>query len=96
MRSILTICIVFVFLGAVAHSPNSPLGENINKQYLEHLVKKGVDEVIDILQPEAFYREAHQHIFSAMVKLFENSEPIDLLTVSAQLKKDQACFSDQK
>jgi replicative DNA helicase len=51
--------------------------------------KKGVDEVIDILQPEAFYREAHQHIFSAMVKLFENSEPIDLLTVSAQLKKDQ-------
>ena len=51
--------------------------------------KKGVDEVIDILQPDAFYREAHQHIFSAMVKLFENSEPIDLLTVSAQLKKDQ-------
>lgn len=50
--------------------------------------KKGVDEVIDILLPEAFYREAHQHIFSAMVKLFENSEPIDLLTVSAQLKKE--------
>ena len=50
--------------------------------------KKGVDEVIDILQPDAFYREANQHIFSAIVKLFENSEPIDLLTVSAQLKKD--------
>ena len=50
--------------------------------------KKGVDEVIDILLPDAFYREAHQIIFSAMVKLFENSEPIDLLTVSAQLKKD--------
>ena len=50
--------------------------------------KKGVDEVIDILLPDAFYREAHQIIFTAMVKLFENSEPIDLLTVSAQLKKD--------
>ncbi len=50
--------------------------------------KKGVDEVIDILSPEAFYKEAHQHIFEAILKLFESSEPIDLLTVSSQLKKD--------
>lgn len=50
--------------------------------------KKGVDEVIDILHPEVFYKEAHKHIYEAIVKLFENSEPIDLLTVSAQLKKE--------
>ncbi|AXT20595.1 replicative DNA helicase [Flavobacteriaceae bacterium AU392] len=50
--------------------------------------KKGVDEVIDILSPEAFYKEAHQHIFEAIFTLFENSEPIDLLTVSSQLRKD--------
>ncbi|WP_338730921.1 replicative DNA helicase [Mangrovimonas cancribranchiae] len=50
--------------------------------------KKGVDEVIDILSPEAFYKEAHQHIFEAIFQLFENSEPIDLLTVSSQLKKN--------
>jgi replicative DNA helicase len=50
--------------------------------------KKGVDEVIDILAPEAFYKESHQYIFEAIFKLFENSEPVDLLTVSAQLKKD--------
>jgi replicative DNA helicase len=50
--------------------------------------KKGVDEVIDILSPDAFYKEAHQYIFEAIFKLFENSEPIDLLTVSSQLKKD--------
>jgi replicative DNA helicase len=49
--------------------------------------KKGVDEVIDILQPEAFYKEANQHIFTAIHALFETSEPIDLLTVSAQLRK---------
>ncbi|MGB0367404.1 MAG: replicative DNA helicase [Flavobacteriaceae bacterium] len=49
--------------------------------------KKGVDEVIDILQEDAFYKEAHQHIFSAIHHLFEISEPIDLLTVSAQLRK---------
>ena len=51
--------------------------------------KKGVDEVIDILSSDAFYKEAHQHIFAAIFKLFENSEPIDLLTVSTQLRKDQ-------
>jgi replicative DNA helicase len=50
--------------------------------------KKGVDEVIDILSAEAFYKESHKHIFEAIFKLFENSEPIDLLTVSSQLKKD--------
>ncbi|NNK71234.1 MAG: replicative DNA helicase [Flavobacteriaceae bacterium] len=51
--------------------------------------KKGVDEVIDILSPDAFYKEAHQYIFEAIYKLFESSEPIDLLTVSAQLRKDK-------
>jgi replicative DNA helicase len=49
--------------------------------------KKGVDEVIDILQPDAFYKEAHQHIFEAIVDLFTDTQPIDLLTVSAHLKK---------
>ncbi len=49
--------------------------------------KKGVDDVIDILNPEVFYKQAHQHIFEAIFTLFENSQPVDLLTVSAQLKK---------
>ncbi|WP_417358538.1 replicative DNA helicase [Flavobacterium sp.] len=50
--------------------------------------KKGVDEVIDILQPDAFYKEAHKFIFEAIVQLFNDTQPIDLLTVSAQLKKN--------
>ena len=50
--------------------------------------KKGVDEVIDILQADAFYKESHKHIFEAIVALFNDTQPIDLLTVSAQLKKE--------
>jgi len=50
--------------------------------------KKGVDEVVDLLSPESFYKEAHQHIFAAIIILFEKSDPIDLLTVSGQLKKE--------
>ncbi|MDH3322926.1 MAG: replicative DNA helicase, partial [Flavobacteriaceae bacterium] len=51
--------------------------------------KKGVDDVIDIIHAEVFYKPAHQFIYSAIFKLFENSEPIDLLTVSNQLRKDE-------
>lgn len=50
--------------------------------------KKGVDEVIDILQPDAFYKDAHKYIFEAIVQLFTDTQPIDLLTVSAQLRKN--------
>ena len=51
--------------------------------------KKGVDEVIDLLQPEAFYKTGHKHIFESIHTLFQNSEPIDLLTVSSILKKGE-------
>ena len=50
--------------------------------------KKGVDEVIDLLQPEAFYKKAHQFIFESIYSLFHDSQPIDLLTVSSSLRKD--------
>ena len=50
--------------------------------------KKGVDEVIDILHPDVFYKEGHRCIYEAIFKLFESSQPVDLLTVSAQLKTD--------
>lgn len=49
--------------------------------------KKGIDEVIDLLQPDAFYKESHKHIFQAILDLFSESQPVDLLTVSAQLKR---------
>jgi replicative DNA helicase len=49
--------------------------------------KKGVDEVIDILQPDAFYKTAHQKIFEAIFQLFQDSQPVDLLTVSSEHRK---------
>ena len=52
--------------------------------------EKGVDEVIEILIPEVFYKKSHQLIFESIERLFKNSEPIDLLTVSADLKKSKS------
>ena len=50
--------------------------------------KKGIDDVIDILHSDAFYDTKHQEIYAVIYELFQNSEPIDLLTVSNRLKKN--------
>ena len=51
------------------------------------LDKDAMSVVLDILRVDSFYMEAHQLIFQAMLRLFEHSQPIDLLTVMEQLKK---------
>lgn len=52
------------------------------------LDKDALPAIIDILQPAAFYKEAHHCIYKAMLKLFERSQPIDMLTVTEELKKE--------
>lgn len=44
-------------------------------------------EVIEVLKPEAFYKESHQVIFSAILRLFGQNEPVDILTVTEELRK---------
>ncbi|MBK9106952.1 MAG: replicative DNA helicase [Saprospiraceae bacterium] len=51
------------------------------------LDKDAISIVLDILQPESFYKPAHQKIYQAMVKLFQSSQPIDTLTVREILHK---------
>lgn len=51
------------------------------------LEKTPVNDVIDVLKPESFYKDAHQRIFAAIQNLFQRSEPIDILTVTAELRK---------
>lgn len=51
------------------------------------LEKDALTEVIDILKPQSFYKDAHARIFSAIQQLFTRSEPVDILTVTQELKK---------
>ena len=51
------------------------------------LEKNALNAVIDILKPESFYKESHQKIFAAIIELFQKTEPVDILTVTNQLKK---------
>lgn len=52
------------------------------------LEKDALSAVIDILKPELFYKDAHQKIFRSIQTLFTASSPVDILTVSAQLRQD--------
>lgn len=51
------------------------------------LDKDALIVVIDILRPESFYLNAHQIIFRCIMKLFEKMQPVDLLTVTEEVKK---------
>lgn len=52
------------------------------------LDKDAMINVAEFLRPEHFYKESHAVIYQAMVTLFEAHEPVDVVTVTAQLKKD--------
>ena len=52
------------------------------------LEKNAVTDTIDILTRESFYDPKHQYIFSVIQELFGSSQPIDILTVTNQLKKN--------
>ncbi len=51
------------------------------------LERDAIIEVIDILQPESFYKEEHQKIFNSIVSLFGANKAIDMLTVVEELRK---------
>lgn len=51
------------------------------------LDKDAISIAMEILRPESFYKSAHATIFKVMIKLFDLSQPVDLLTVSEQLRK---------
>jgi replicative DNA helicase len=52
------------------------------------LEKDAILSVIDILKPESFYKDVHQKIFKAILDLASRQEPIDLLTVTEALRRN--------
>jgi len=49
--------------------------------------KDAISYVSDILKTDSFYVDAHSTIFRAIQELFGKSQPIDLLTVTEELRK---------
>ncbi len=49
--------------------------------------RQAIVEVAQFLRPFHFYSEHHANIFEAMLTLYEQREPIDVVTVAEQLKR---------
>jgi len=48
---------------------------------------EALSKTIEVIGAADFYREAHAHIFTTMTDLFDQGEPVDLITLSNLLKK---------
>jgi len=49
--------------------------------------KEAIPKVLELLRPDDFYREAHSLILQAIMRLFERSEAVDLVTVTEELRQ---------
>ncbi len=75
---------------ALDHGRIPPQATDIEEAVLGALMleKNALTQVIDILKAKAFYKESHQWIYTAISNLFAKSEPVDLLTVTNELKSE--------
>ena len=76
------------FTGEIGKLP--PQAVDLEEAVLGALLidREAVNDVIDILGERSFYKDAHQKIYKAIMNLFRDSVPIDILTVSQELKKN--------
>ena len=48
--------------------------------------EKGLYDAVELLSADVFYKENHKYIYQAIYDLFTRNEPVDLLTVSSELR----------
>lgn len=67
-----------------------PQNLDAEQAILGSILLKGeaIHEVADTLLPEHFYRDGHKAIYSAMLAIAAESQPVDLITVSSRLKAE--------
>ena len=49
--------------------------------------REAIPRVIEVLPPEAFYERRHERIYQAIRALFDRSNPVDLITLTEELKR---------
>ena len=51
------------------------------------LEEEALMQAAELLEAEAFYKDAHQKIFTAFLDLYKNNTPVDLVTITDELRK---------
>lgn len=65
--------------------PNDPQAEQaiLGAMLLD---RQAISEIVDTVKSNDFYRQSHREIFEAIVELYNQGEPIDLITITDKLK----------
>lgn len=72
-------------------NPKVPPHDDVAEQSVLGAVLIDKDAMVDVaefLRPAHFYKDANAQVYAAMMELYELHEPIDVVTVTAQLKKN--------
>ena len=71
------------------HKKEMPNSIEAEKEVLGAVLidEESLPKALEILKPEHFYNPKHRKIFTAIKNLFENSEPVNVMTVYHELEK---------
>lgn len=72
-------------------SKNIPQNLEAERSVLSAILidSEAIIKVADLLTAESFYTPAHRSIYAAMVALYEKRQPIDVVTLTSELKKQK-------
>lgn len=49
--------------------------------------KEAINTALEMIRPDDFYKEANREVFETIIVLFNKNEPVDLITLSEELKR---------
>lgn len=72
-----------------------PHSDEAEKSVLGALLidKDTIISVVELLRPEYFYQDAHIRIYKAIISLYEDRQPVDLVTLTERLKKQKSLIA---
>ena len=73
------------------NDPKVPPHDDVAEQSVLGAILIDKDAMVDVaefLRPHHFYKDAHSYVYEAMMALYESHEPIDVVSLTAQLKSD--------
>jgi replicative DNA helicase len=73
--------------GALARVPPNNLRAEESVLGAMLLSREAIADVVEVLEPEHFYKPAHAHLFDAVISLYSAGEPVDAVTVAEELQR---------
>jgi len=79
--------VVQIETGLIGRIPPHSLGAEQSVLGAMILDKEAINTAVEIIRSDDFYKEANKEIYEAILILFNKNEPVDLITLSEELKR---------